>query len=131
MGLVFGRTESLLYAFSRYNLSSISSIVSLLDTDGNFKWQYSTPNGGANSNMIKYKQIDAVTDMVIATSGSTFINYNRIFHYTNPSTTPPYFVDTVRSKTFRDPALSSSRKLYALYIIDVDNAVSLIHDGAT
>ena len=81
--------------------------------------------------MIKYKQIDAVTDMVIATSGSTLINYNRIIHSTNPSTTPPYSVDTVRSKTFRDPTASSNRRLYGLYIIDVDNAVSLIYDSAT
>jgi hypothetical protein len=81
--------------------------------------------------MIKYKQIDAATDMVIATSGSTYINYNRIIHSANPSTTPPYSVDTVRSKTFRDPASSSTRKLYGLYIIDVDNAVSFIWDSSS
>jgi hypothetical protein len=54
--------------------------------------------------MIKYKQIDAATDMdmVIATSGNQYINYNRILHSTNPSTTPPYTVDTASSKTYRD-----------------------------
>jgi hypothetical protein len=34
------------------------STVILLDIDGNTKWQYSTPEGGGNSNMIKYKDID-------------------------------------------------------------------------
>ena len=34
-GLVFGRSESLLYAFSWYNGSST---VSFLDADGNSKW---------------------------------------------------------------------------------------------
>ena len=78
--------------------------------------------------MIKYKQIDAATDMVIATSGTTTINYNRIIHSTNPSTNPPYSVDTVRTKTFRDLTAPSTRRLYGLYIMDVDNAVSFIWD---
>jgi hypothetical protein len=34
-GLVFGRSESILYAFSLYNGSST---VSFLDADGNSKW---------------------------------------------------------------------------------------------
>jgi hypothetical protein len=42
LGLVFGRTESLLYAFSWYDGKST---VSLLDSDGISKWQYSTPGG--------------------------------------------------------------------------------------
>jgi hypothetical protein len=84
-----------------------------------------------NSNMIKYKQIDAATDMVIATSGSSYINYNLIIHSTSPSTTPPYSVDTVRSKTFRDPTASSTRRLCGLYIIDLDNAVSFIWDTSS
>ena len=75
--------------------------------------------------MIKYKQIDAATDMVIATSGFNYINYNRIIH----SSSSPYSVDTASSKTYRDPAANSARRLFALYIIDVDNAVSLIYDG--
>ena len=81
--------------------------------------------------MIKYKQIDAATDMVIATSGSTYINYNRIFHSSSLSTTSPYPVDTGRSKTFIDPTANNARKLFALYIIDVENAVSLIYDSTT
>jgi hypothetical protein len=81
--------------------------------------------------MIKYKQIDPATDMVIATSGSSYINYNRIFHSTDPSTTPPYSVDTTRSKTYKDATANSARSLYALYIIDLDNAVSLIWDSST
>jgi hypothetical protein len=66
----------LLYAFSWYDGKST---VSLLDSDGNSKWQYSTPDGHPTlSNMIKYKEIDVATDMVIATSGNSYINYNRI-----------------------------------------------------
>jgi hypothetical protein len=61
--------------------------------------------------------------MVIATSGSTYINFNLVIS----STTSPYSV--LDSKTFRDPAASTSRKLYALYIIDLNNAVSLIYDN--
>ena len=76
--------------------------------------------------MIKYKQIDGSTDMVIATSGSSYINYNRIIH----SSSSPYSFDTLSSKTYRDPTANSARKLCALYIIDNDNAVSLIWDGA-
>ena len=75
--------------------------------------------------MIKYKQIDATTDMVIATSGLFYINYNRIIH----SSTPPYSVGS--TVTFRDPTANSSRKLIALYIIDAENLVSLIYDGFT
>jgi hypothetical protein len=75
--------------------------------------------------MIKHKQIDAATDMIIATSGQGFINYNRIIH----SSSSPYSVgSTVR---FRDPTGNSNRRLYALYIIDVDNAMSLIYDSGT
>ena len=55
--------------------------------------------------MIKYKQIDAVTDMVIATSGFNYINYNRIFHLT----VWPYSVYTLISKTYNDPTLNSNR----------------------
>ena len=76
--------------------------------------------------MIKFKQIDAATDMVIATSGNSCINYNRIIS----SSSSPYPLDTLRSKTYRDPTANSARKLYGLYIIDVDNAVSLILDGS-
>jgi hypothetical protein len=75
--------------------------------------------------MIKYKEIDESTDMIIATSGSTRINYNIIIS----STTSPYSVSD--TKTFRDPASSSTRSLYALYIIDLNNAVSLIFDSTS
>ena len=40
--------------------------------------------------MIKYKEIDASTDMVIATSGNSYINYNRILS----SSTSPYSVQS-------------------------------------
>jgi hypothetical protein len=75
-----------LYALSWYN--SISTAIILLDIDGNTKWQYSTPEGGSNNNMIKYKEIDESTDMVVATSGSNYINYNLIIS----SSTSPYSV---------------------------------------
>ena len=86
LGLTFGRSESLLYAFSYYN--SLST-VTLLDTNGNSIWQYSTPDGDTEySNIIKYKEIDASTDTVIATSGYGYINYNRILS----SSASPYSV---------------------------------------
>jgi hypothetical protein len=72
--------------------------------------------------MIKYKKINEYIDMIIAISGSNYINYFLIFSYS----TSPYLVS--ENKTFRDPTPSTSRKLYALYIIDKDNAVSLIYD---
>ena len=75
--------------------------------------------------MIKYKEIDESTDIIIATSGSTRINYNIIIS----STTSPYSVSD--TKTFRDPAVSTSRKLCALYIIDLKSAVALIYDSFT
>ena len=75
--------------------------------------------------MIKYKEIDESTDMVIATSGYTRINYNRIIS----SSTSPYSV--LDTKTFRDPTSSTTRSLYALYIIDLNNAVSLIYDSTS
>ena len=74
-----------MYAFSWYN--SLST-VTLLDTNGNSIWQYSTLDGGENSNIIKYKDIDTLTDMVIATSGYLYINFNRILS----SSTSPYSV---------------------------------------
>ena len=59
--------------------------------------------------------------MVLATSGSSFINYNRIIS----SSSSPYSVSD--SQTFRDNISPSSRKLYALHIIDQNNSVSLIN----
>jgi hypothetical protein len=77
--------------------------------------------------MIKYKEIDAATDMAIATSGFPYTYYNRIIH----STSSPYSIDTVRSKTYSDPAGNSNSRLHALYIIDVEHALSLINNFAT
>jgi hypothetical protein len=48
--------------------------------------------------MIKYKDIDASTDMVIATSGSPFIVYNQII---SSSAAPNYAVSS--TKSFKDP----------------------------
>jgi hypothetical protein len=75
--------------------------------------------------MIKYKQIDSAIDMVIATSGDVYINYNRIIHLSSS----PYSVGS--TVTFRDPTGISNRRLYALYIIDNENAVSLIWDSSS
>ena len=76
-----------MYAFSRYN--SLRT-VTLLDLDGTILWQFSIPagSGGGNSNMIKYKEIDGATDMIIATAGSNTIDYNRIIS----SSISPYSV---------------------------------------
>jgi hypothetical protein len=75
--------------------------------------------------MIKYKEIDESTDMIIATSGSTRINYNIIIS----STTSPYSV--LETKTFRDTISPTPRRLYALYIIDLNNAISLLYDSTS
>ena len=115
----------MLYAFSWYDSKST---VTLLDTDGNSKWQYSTLDGdNSKRNSLNYKKIDGTTDMIIATSGSNYINYNRIIS----SSSSPYSVDISRSKTFRDPTGSTFRRLNALYIIDLNNSVSLIYDSST
>jgi hypothetical protein len=75
LGLIFGRTESLLYAFSYYNSMAT---ISLLDSDGNRKWSYALSNGAANT-LLYFKEIDASTDMVVATSkSSNVIKYSRI-----------------------------------------------------
>jgi hypothetical protein len=63
--------------------------------------------------------------MIIATSGGTYINYNRIFS----SSTSPYSVTS--SLTYRDPTASNNNnQLYGLHIIDENNAVSLIYDSS-
>jgi hypothetical protein len=58
--------------------------------------------------------------MVVATSGLSCINYNIII---SSSTSPYPVLDT---KTFRDTVSPTGRQLFALYIIDINNAVSLI-----
>ncbi len=50
-----------------------------MDTNGNSVWQQATPYGHPNlNNLIEYKQIDTLTDMIVASSGSSYISYNRI-----------------------------------------------------
>ena len=61
--------------------------------------------------------------MIVATSGSDFINYNRIISLSSL----PYSVNSSLSITFRDPRSNSARIIRALYIIDLNNAVSLIN----
>ena len=58
--------------------------------------------------------------MIIATSGDSYINYNRIIS----SSISPYSVSEI--KTLREPTATSSLRLYGLYIIDQNNLVSLI-----
>ncbi len=85
LGLIFGRIESLLYAFSHYNSKAT---LSLLDSDGNHKWSYALSNGGVNT-LLYFKAIDASTDMVVATSKSgSVIKYSRILS----SSASPYSV---------------------------------------
>ena len=62
--------------------------------------------------------------MVLATSGSSYINYNRIIS----SRASPYTVSS--TSTYRDPTANPNRRLVALYIIDLHNAVSLIFDSS-
>jgi hypothetical protein len=112
-----------LYAYSWYKGKST---LSLLDSNGDSKWQYSTAGSSFNSYryMIKYKEIDALNDMIIATSGHNTIIYNKIIS----SSTSPYTVSVTESKTLRDIKVAISRKLYGLYIVDQNNLVSLIVD---
>jgi hypothetical protein len=85
LGLIFGRTESLLYAFSYYN--SMATLL-LLDSDGNHKWAYALSNGVDNT-LLDFKAVDASTDMVVATSKSgNVIKYSRILS----SSASPYSV---------------------------------------
>ncbi len=85
LGLIFGRTESLLYAFSYYNSMAT---LSLLDSDGSQKWSYALSNGIDNT-LLKFKAIDTSTDMVFATSKEgNVIKYSIILS----SSEPPYSV---------------------------------------
>ncbi len=129
LGLALGRSESVLYAFSRFNsLSTSQSTVSLLDTAGNSKWQYSTSGGDQlEGNLIQYKAIDAATDMIITTSGQgSSINYNRII-----SSTSSNYVVATESESYRDTTLLSTKRLRGLFIIDKDNLVALIWDSTS
>jgi hypothetical protein len=72
-----------------------------------------------------YKEIDASTDMVIATSGNSYINYNRIVSSSSSS----YSVSSTDSKAFRDPTSRSYWSSRGIYILDKDNAKSLVFDS--
>jgi hypothetical protein len=62
--------------------------------------------------------------MIIATSGcDNSINYNRIISSTSSTS-----LVAADSKTFRDTALPSNKRLRGLFIIDKDNLVALIWD---
>ncbi len=65
--------------------------------------------------------------MVIAASGSSFINYNVVIS----STSSPYSIESGSSKTYRDPTSSTSRYIRGLYIVSLTSARSLIHDTST
>jgi hypothetical protein len=122
-GLAFGRTESLLYPFS-YQAGVCT--VCLIDAAGNSFWQYKILNGSPfKNNIVQYKAIDAATDMIIVTSGANFINYYRIIS----SSSNPYSI-LPGMAGYKDPATSASRQIRALFIIDLNNAVSLIYDTA-
>jgi hypothetical protein len=73
--------------------------------------------------LIYYKAVDASTDMIIATSGYSLINYNRIIS----SSASPYLTQT-GSQTYKDPTSSLDREIRALYIGSLTSAKSLIYD---
>lgn len=58
--------------------------------------------------MIKYFNVDSITDIVIASSGGTSINYSRILHLSCLSSILPCAVDNNNSKTFFDSTLSQT-----------------------
>jgi hypothetical protein len=62
--------------------------------------------------------------MIIVTSGGNFINYNRIIS----SSSIPYSLELAGTQGYKDPTSSSSREIRALFIIGLNNAVSLIYD---
>ena len=65
------------------------AILTLMDINGDSKWQYSTPDGDSSkNNLIEYEDIDSATDMVIATSGGSYINYNVVIS----SSASPYSI---------------------------------------
>lgn len=99
-----------------------------MDTNGNSMWQQATPYGHPNlNNLIEYKQIDTLTDMIVASSGSSYISYNRIVSLS----TSPFTVSTTQTSSYRDPIKSLTRGIRALFIVDINNARSLIYDSST
>jgi hypothetical protein len=96
----------------------------LVDSNGVSKWQYKIQNGSPlKNNLIQYNAVSATIDMIVVTSGGTFINYNRIMS----SSTPPYSYDPF-SLGYKDPAASSDREIRALFITGMNTAVSLVYD---
>ncbi len=122
LGLIFGRTESLLYAFSQYNSMAT---LSLLDSDGIQQWSYALSNGFDNT-LLYFKAIDASTDMVVATSKSgTVIKYSRILS----SSASPYSVQLPGSQTYQDTTTLSSQVVRGLYISSLTTTLALIFDN--
>jgi hypothetical protein len=86
LGLEFGRSEELLYVYSWYNNLCT---ISMMTSNGNSIWQHSMAGGSRlYSNFIQYKNIDASTDLIVASSGSPKVSYHRILAFTSP----PYIV---------------------------------------
>jgi hypothetical protein len=65
--------------------------------------------------------------MIIATNSLNYVTYIRILS----SNTTPYSVDIAKSQIFTDPILSTTRRHSAIFIIDQNNAKSLIHDASS
>ena len=61
--------------------------------------------------------------MAIIVIGMTTMNFNRIIS----SSIPPYSVSDSLSKGLKD-LVSIDKKIRALYIRDIDNAIALIYD---
>lgn len=64
------------------------------------------------NNLIQYKNVSSTVDMIVVTSGGTYINYNRIMS----SSASPYSYDPL-SLGYRDGTASASREIRALFII--------------
>ncbi len=64
------------------------------------------------NNLIQYKAVSTTVDMIVVTSGGTFINYNRIMSLS----TSPYSYNP-GSLGYKDPTSSSVREIRALSII--------------
>lgn len=63
------------------------------------------------NNLIQYKAVSTLVDMIVVTSGGNFINYNRIMS----SSASPYSYDPW-SLGYKDSMTSSAREIRALYI---------------
>jgi hypothetical protein len=57
----------------------------LFDINGTSIWNIIISESFISNNvLLKYKEIDSATDMIIATSGENNFNYNMIISYSNP-----------------------------------------------